>query len=72
MARKPDPIVVVDVESICWATSPPEREENEIGMYVVDLEVLQRSSKHNILGRLRSTSWTFRMTTDPWIQKWWS
>lgn len=52
MARKLDEILVVDVESTCWDGKPPAGEESEIieiGLCVVAVETLTRSSKHSIL-----------------------
>ncbi len=59
MARKLDQILVVDVESTCWDGAPPEGEESEIieiGLCVVDVKDLQRSSKHSILVRPERSS----------------
>ena len=52
MARKLDEILVVDVESTCWDGAPPDGEESEIieiGLCVVAVGTLTRSSKHSIL-----------------------
>ena len=59
MARKLDEILVVDVESTCWDGLPPDGEESEIieiGLCVVAVETLTRSSKHSILVKPEKSS----------------
>lgn len=52
MARSLDVILVVDVESTCWETSPPEGQTSEIieiGLCPVDVKTLTRLEKRSIL-----------------------
>jgi len=54
MAKKPDQILVVDVESTCWEDDPPAGQESEIieiGLCILDVVSLQRLEKRSILVR---------------------
>jgi len=53
-ASRFDQLVVIDVESTCWDTAPPEGEENEIieiGVCVVDVASGERLAREGILVR---------------------
>ncbi len=52
MARSLDMILVIDVESTCWESSPPPGQSSEIieiGLCPVDLKTLTRLEKRSIL-----------------------
>ena len=54
MARRLDRILVVDVESTCWAGEPPPGQMSEIieiGLCVVDVVALERVERRSILVR---------------------
>ncbi len=54
MARRTDRILVVDVESTCWAGNPPPGQMSEIieiGLCVVDVAALERGERRSILVR---------------------
>ena len=54
MARRTDRILVVDVESTCWAGDPPPGQMSEIieiGLCVVDVAALERVERRSILVR---------------------
>lgn len=54
MARRLDRILVVDVESTCWAGEPPPGQMSEIieiGLCVVDVAALERIERRSILVR---------------------
>ena len=52
MAKKLDNILVIDVESTCWDTRPPQGQISEIieiGICVVDVRTLQRRERRSIM-----------------------
>lgn len=52
MGKRLDKIIVVDVESTCWQSSPPAGQESEIieiGVCLLDRESGQRQEKRSIL-----------------------
>lgn len=54
MARTLDTILVIDVESTCWAGAPPEGEESEIieiGLCLLDVASLERVERRSLLVR---------------------
>ena len=51
MARRTDRILVVDVESTCWAGDPPLGQMSEIieiGLGVVDVAALERVERRRV------------------------
>lgn len=52
MAKKLDEILVIDIESTCWKGASPEGQVSEIieiGICVLDVKTLERTSKESIL-----------------------
>jgi inhibitor of KinA sporulation pathway (predicted exonuclease) len=52
MAKKIDHVLVIDVESTCWDTRPPQGQISEIieiGICVVDIRALERRERRTIM-----------------------
>jgi inhibitor of KinA sporulation pathway (predicted exonuclease) len=52
MAQKLDQIIVIDIESTCWESTPPEGQVSdviEIGICLLDTKTFERSRKESIL-----------------------
>jgi inhibitor of KinA sporulation pathway (predicted exonuclease) len=69
LAKKPDKIIVIDIESTCWEGAPPAGEESEIieiGICAIDVASGQRIQKESILvkpERSRVSEFCTQLTT---------